>query len=125
MPKPALEWICATAGGLLAAATLVVIAAQIPGSGGEAPPDIRVKVASVAPSSSGYLVRLEASNAGRRTAAGVEVEGRLEEGGRTVETSRVTFDYIPRGSAARGGLWFARDPAGYALTVRAIGYREP
>ena len=125
MAKPILEWICAAAGGLLAAATLAVIALQIPGSDQEAVPDVQVKVSGVAPAASGHLVRIEVSNPGKSTAAGVEVEGRLEQGGEAVETSRVTFDYVPRGSIARGGLWFARDPAGYALTVRAVGYQEP
>lgn len=125
MPKPILEHICGTVGGLLAAVTLAVIAFQIPGSGDMATPDIGVTVAGITPSASGHLVRIKVSNAGKRTATGVEIEGRLDEGGRTVEASRVTFDYVPRGSAARGGLWFARDPAGYALTIRAIGYREP
>lgn len=125
MPKPILEWVCAATGGLLAAATMAVIAFQIPGSDDRASPDLGVKVAGVAPSTAGHLVRIEVSNAGTRTAASVEIEGRLEEGGRTVETSRVTFDYVPHGSITRGGLWFSRDPAGYALTLRAVGYQEP
>ncbi len=125
MPKPTLEWTCAAIGGLLAAATLAVIAFQIPGSDGRAAPNIEAKAAGIAQSASGHLVRIEVSNTGKRTAAGVEIEGRLEEGGRTVETSRMTFDYVLRGSTTRGGLWFTRDPAGYALTIRAIGYREP
>lgn len=125
MPKPALEWTCAAIGGLLAAATLAVIAFQIPGSDDGASPDLGVEVAGISPSASGHLVRIKVSNAGKRTAAAVEIEGSLEEGGRTVETSRVTFDYVPRGSATQGGLWFSRDPAGYALTIRAVGYQEP
>lgn len=42
-----------------------------------------------------------------------------------VESSRATFDYVPSGPAARGGLWFTRDPARYTLTVQAVGYSEP
>lgn len=123
--RPILEWVCAALGGLLAAATLTVIALQIPGSDDTAAPELRVEVTGVMPAAFGALVRITVSNAARRTAAGVEVEGRLEEGGRTIETSRVTFDYVPRGSATRGGLWFTRDPASYTLTVRAVGYSEP
>ena len=123
--RPILEWACATLGGLLAVATLTVVALQIPGSGEDTVPDLRIEVTSITPAAPGYLVRFVVSNAQRRTAAGVEVEGRLEQGGQVVETSRVTFDYVASGSAARGGVWFTRDPASYALTVRAVGYRDP
>lgn len=123
--RPVLEWVCAALGGLLTAATLTVVALQIPGSDDAAAPDLRVEVTGVVPAASGALVRITVSNAARRTAAGVEVEGRLEEAGRVVETSRATFNYVPSGSAARGGLWFTRDPARYTLLVRAVGYSEP
>ena len=124
MRKPALEWICAMLGGAVVLATLTVVAAQIPADD-EAPPEIRLRVNSVQPAGQGYLVRFEAANAAQSTASAVEVEGRLEEGGRVVEASRVRFDYVPRGSRQRGGLWFTRDPAQYQLSLRVLGYQEP
>ncbi|HWX50458.1 MAG TPA: TIGR02588 family protein [Roseomonas sp.] len=124
MRKPALEWICAALGTVIVLATLAVVAAQIPGDD-EAPPDIRLRVESVRPAGEGYLVRFEATNMAQSTAATVEIEGRLEEGGRSVEVSRVQLDYVPRGSRQRGGLWFTRDPAQYRLSLRVLGYQEP
>ena len=123
--RPVLEWISAAIGGLLTAATLAVVASQIPGNDEETAPDLQVEVTGVARAASGHLVRLVVSNRQKKTAAGVEIEGRLERGGEVAETSRVTFDYVASGSAARGGLWFKRDPALYTLTVLAIGYRDP
>jgi putative integral membrane protein (TIGR02587 family) len=76
-------------------------------------------------SAAGHAVRLVVRNEGTRTAAAVEVEGRLFDGEELLESSRVTLDYVPRGSATRAGLWFARDPNGLRLEVRALGYQEP
>ena len=125
MARPALEWACAALGGLLALGTLGTVALQIPGHGDDAPPELRVEVSGQAQSVAGHLIRITVLNTGAATAAGVEVEGRLAEQGRVVETSRIVFDYVPRGSAVRGGLWFQRDPAAHTLTVQPIGYREP
>lgn len=124
MRKPALEWICAAIGALIVLTTLAVIGLQIPGSG-TAPPQIAVRASGAERVAGGYLVRIEAANTGLATAAAVEVEGRLEENGRVLETSRVTLDYVPRHSSTRGGLWFTRDPAAYQLNLRALGYQEP
>lgn len=115
---------CAAAGALLVAGTLGVVAMQVPGHD-DAPPELQVEVSGPVRSGSLHLVRTTVSNASSTTAAGALVEGHLMANGRIVETSRVTFDYVARGSAARGGLWFQRDPAGYALTVQPVGYREP
>ncbi|MXP63748.1 hypothetical protein E0493_10350 [Roseomonas sp. M0104] len=121
---PALEWICAALGGAIVLAVLAVVGAQIPGDD-KAPPDIRLRVEAVQPASQGWLVRFEAANPAQSTASAVEIEGRLEAEGRLVEASQVRFDYVPRGSRQRGGLWFTHDPAQYRLSLRVLGYQEP
>jgi uncharacterized protein (TIGR02588 family) len=124
MRKPLLEWICAAIGATLVAATLVTVALQIPHED-EAPPQLRVRVVDVVAAEEGHLVRFAVTNASQATAAAVEIEGRLSQDGQVVETSHVTLDYAPRGSTARGGLWFTRDPACCTLALRAAGYQEP
>ncbi|MBC9177106.1 TIGR02588 family protein [Pseudoroseomonas ludipueritiae] len=124
MRRPLLEWICAAIGAALVAATLVTVALQIPREDG-APPLLRVRATDVVAGEEGHLVRFTVTNASQATAAAVDIEGRLSEDGQVVETSRVTLDYAPRGSAARGGLWFTRDPACCSLSLRATGYQEP
>ena len=125
MARPALEWVCASLGGLLLVGTLGIVAAKIPGHDEAAPPELSVEASEPVRSGSGHLVRFAVSNASSTTAAGVIIEGRLAEGGQVVETSRITFDYVPRGSSVRGGLWFQRDPSAHTLTVQPVGYREP
>ncbi|KAA2213064.1 TIGR02588 family protein [Teichococcus oryzae] len=123
--RPSLEWICAALGGAVVAGTLGIVAAQIPGGDPGATPELRLEASPGPASGTGHVVRLMVHNDGMRTAAAVEIEGRLYDGEATVETSRVTLDYVPRGSATRAGLWFARDPTGLRLELRALGYQEP
>lgn len=126
MPRPALEWICATLGGLLAAGTLAVIASDIPGSGEAVAPRLAVTAAAPEPAGeAGHLLRFTVTNSAAASAAEVEVEGRLERDGQPPEVSRARLDYVPRGSSSRGGLWFRQDPAGGRLTLRVLGYSEP
>lgn len=124
MRKPLLEWICAAIGAMLVAATLVTVALQIPGED-KATPRLRVQAVDVVAAEEGHLVRFAVTNASQATAAAVEIEGRLSQDGQVLESSRVTLDYAPRGSTARGGLWFTRDPACCTLSLRAMGYQEP
>lgn len=88
------------------------------------PPDIRLRVLEVTRSSGGYLVTIEARNAGDETAAELGVEGTLARPGQEPETSETTFDFVPPDSLREGGLFFTQDPRG-ALTLRVLGYREP
>jgi uncharacterized protein (TIGR02588 family) len=125
MPRPALEWICGTLGGLLVVATLATVALQIPGNDDRAPPVLRVQVTGVTATLDGHLARFVLVNPSEATAAAVQVEGRLLQGEQVVETSHVTLDYAPRGSSTRGGLWFSRDPACCTLSIRPLGYQEP
>lgn len=125
MPRPALEWACAAVGALLLVGTLGVVAVQAVTHDAEGAPELSVDAQPPLRQGGRYLVRFTLNNASNTTAAGVEVEGRLTRDGQTVEASRVVFDYVPRGSAVRGGLWFGQDPGGYVLTVQATAYRDP
>jgi uncharacterized protein (TIGR02588 family) len=124
MGKPLTEWVSAGLGAIIAIATFTVVALEVPGEEADGP-DVRLTVTSIAPASGGYLVRIRARNLSGATAAALEVEGILKRGSETIETSRVTFDYVPSGSVESGGLWFHQDPRLYQVSVRAIGYQDP
>lgn len=93
-------------------------------TGGDLPPQVQLRVVSVTASSGGYLVLIEAHNSGDEAAAELGIEGTIERGGETVETSDTTFDFLPSDSVREGGLFFSEDPRG-ALSLRVLGYREP
>jgi len=89
------------------------------------PPAIEVARGNVLQVRGGWLVEFRAFNHGHETAAGVKVEGTLEDGGRTVETSEATLDFVPGRATRRGGLFFREDPRARAMELRALGYQEP
>ncbi|WP_419898066.1 hypothetical protein [Roseomonas sp. USHLN139] len=123
--KPVLEWLMAGFGAVLTLGTLAIVASDIPASRGDPVPLLTIAEEPPRPDGQGaFLVRFTVTNAAPATAAQVTVEGVLAEGGRVLETSRTVLDYVPRGSSARGGLWFRQDPSG-RLTLRATGYAEP
>lgn len=64
-------------------------------------------------------------SAGTGAADDLTIEGQLNRGGSTVETSEILLDYLPSSSSRRGGLYFRNDPADYELVLRASGYRDP
>ena len=71
-----------------------------------------------------YLVRFAARNLSSSTLAAVRIRGELRTGNR-VETTHVTFDYLPAFSTRLGGLFFRDDPARGELQIYAASYREP
>lgn len=89
------------------------------------PPEVAVRVISVAPAQDGYLVQFEAFNRGGSTAEGVVIEGQLRRGTDMPEISHTTLDYLPSHSAVRGGLFFTHDPRQFDFRLRAIGYEDP
>jgi uncharacterized protein (TIGR02588 family) len=121
---PLLEWIASAIGLLLTVAVLVVIGGQAVSGAAKQVPDIEIKVVRVVPASTGFAVEIIARNRGGGTAAAVEIEGRLEAGGKE-ETSGATFDYVPGHSERKGGLFFSEDPRRHKLEVRALGYKKP
>lgn len=119
-----LEWIVAgiSAAGLGAVVFYLTFIAL---TGGNGPAQIDVAVSGVMQRDSGYVVEFAAMNRGGKSAAGVEIVGRLTEGRQVVEESSVTLDYIPQHSQRRGGLIFLNDPQQYDLQLSASGYFEP
>lgn len=91
----------------------------------DAPPVVVVQPLEVRPAGDLWVVEFEASNLSSSTAAGVEIEGTLSGGGRTLDTARATLDYVPGKSTARGGLYFGSDPGGLDLELRALGFADP
>ena len=58
----------------------------------------------------GYLVKIWVLNYGGSTATKLTVTGELKDQTGSVETSAITFDYVPAHSQREGGLFFTRDP---------------
>jgi uncharacterized protein (TIGR02588 family) len=121
------EWLTAALGLVLVlgAVTVLVLHAV---RGGDAPPDLVVRVERVVPAGTGYVAEFEVENRGDGTAAAVTVHGEVAapagaEG--AAETSETRLDHVPGRSVRRGGLLFTRDPRTAPLRVRATGYTEP
>ena len=94
----------------------------------EAPPTparITVEVDSVVPAGEGFLVEFRARNEGHTTAAGLTVEGEVQDDSGAVEKSQVTLDYVPARGTRKGGLFFTRDPRRGRLELRPQGYGRP
>ena len=121
---PFLEWAVAALGLALVVATVGFLALEATG-GPKRPPDVAVRVSSVARLSKGFLVRFTAVNRGDETAAAVAVEGELSRAGRPVETSQASLDYLPAHSERAGGLFFREDPRRGKLELRPLGYEAP
>lgn len=117
-------WAVAVAGFLIVIGTVSFFLYQaFTGSG--APAEIVIETGEIVSNSGGYLVPIEVTNHGEEVAAGLVVEGVLLDGDTAIETSSVTFDYVPVGSMRRGGLIFRKDPHSYELEVQARGYALP
>ncbi len=121
---PLLEWM---AGGL--GLLLVLLTAGVVGHealfGDPSPPAITVEARQVHAVKDGWLVEIEVINSGGSPAAQVAVEGELILAGKDPEMAEASFDYVPDHSRRRGGLFFADDPRGGQLSLRAKGYVEP
>jgi uncharacterized protein (TIGR02588 family) len=90
------------------------------------PPTVEFTVDGVASSGAGYVVTFRVFNHGSITAELLSVRGLLLDADQQpVETSEMTFDYLPPGGTRHGGLFFASNPADYDLDLRALGYQQP
>jgi len=119
-----LEWLVAGLSLLLVlgvAGFLLQDAVRSPPS----PPHITLEVDSVVRAGTGYLVEFRALNAGRTTAAGLEVEGEILADTGSVETTQVTIDYVPAKGKTAAGLFFTNDPRRHRLELRPKGYDRP
>lgn len=117
---PALEWITAAIGLLLVLAVFAVIAREAIGGETDQLPAVEVHATRIAPAGKGFVVEFEAVNPTSGTAAAVTIEGKLAD-----ETSTATLDYVPGHGSVKGGLFFARDPRGQPLELRATGFQTP
>ncbi|HEX2205830.1 MAG TPA: hypothetical protein VHG91_21125 [Longimicrobium sp.] len=118
------EWVAAAVSGVVvfgAIGFLLFQALAHPAT----PPAITLAVDSVVAAPNGWLVELRVRNDGWTTAAGLQVEGELREGERSVEKSQTTIDYVPARAARRAGLFFTRDPRRHRLELRPLGYDRP
>ena len=124
--RPAiLEWLVGGIGLVLTLGLVGFIGWEaVTGSNGT-PPGIELRVEDVSAAGPGYVATIVARNTGPRTAASVEIEGKLSRRGGESETSTVTIDYVPGGSEVRGGLYFTQDPSAGQLQLRALGYTQP
>jgi uncharacterized protein (TIGR02588 family) len=120
---PPVEWIAA---GLGLALTVGVIGASIfeAVTADDGPPALAIRAERVTRGPSGYVVEIEVRNSSVRTAADVEIAGRLEAGSAS-EERRARFSYVPGRGAVRGGLGFAADPRKGRLSFAVIGYADP
>lgn len=94
-------------------------------AGDSSPPDIAVRVDSIAKTRNGFLVKFSVINHGGSTAEGLTVEGELKEGPERIEISGTTIEYVPSHSEREGGLFFTSDPRRYEMQIRPKGYEKP
>jgi len=124
-PIPALEWIAAGLGLLIALFILGTIGWQAVAGQDDPVPLLTARVMSVTPAAQSHVVTIEVTNASGRTAATVQVEGVLGKGEADEETSSASIDYVPGHSEAEGALVFSADPRGRSLDLRITGYEHP
>ena len=121
---PALEWIAAGVGLVVALAAIAFLTWQSLQPHPETAV-VRAVARAVTPSAAGFLVEVEATNDTRVTAAQVEVEGVLTLPGGGEEVSAVTFDYVPGGGRRAGVLVFREDPGAGRLSISTRGHVNP
>lgn len=115
---PVVEWIVAGLGllGFSTAFGLILVQAL---SGPARLADLSISAWEARSSGSGWVVDFEAANAGDKTAAAVEIEGRLG-----AETAKTELDYVPGHGTAAASLRFDEDPR-QGLELIVLGWREP
>lgn len=124
-PESLFEWIAAAFGGLIVVSIIgyMVFLATTEDNG---PPRFSIVPVQTLKQGDRTLVTFSADNSGDTTAAQVQVEGRLlDAAGQPVDEAQATIDFLPKGSQRTGGLIFARDPSGFTLDLRIVGYEDP
>jgi uncharacterized protein (TIGR02588 family) len=120
---PPLEWAIAGVGLCLVVACLGYLIVRGV-THAPSPPQLAVRVESVAAADGGHHVRFRVENRGGEAAAQIVVRGELTGAG-AAETSEVTIDLVPAEATRSGGLYFQGDPARGTLVVHAVGYQDP
>jgi uncharacterized protein (TIGR02588 family) len=95
------------------------------GNGGSQPPAPVLRVVGIEAQQGRFLVRVQAVNESRATAAALRVDGTVSRGGEVLERSELEFDYLPGRSTREGGMFFTRDPRSLQLELAARSYRAP
>lgn len=124
-PIPPLEWAAATLGLLLAIALLAIIGREALRVPGTQLPLLAVEGQKLVSADGMHVLQIVVRNGSARTAASVQVEGKIKSGEADAETSSATIDYVPGHSSATGGLIFVRDPRAHRLELRVTGYEIP
>lgn len=108
---------------VLAAAGFLVYEGMRP----QHPAVFNVRTEAVRQAENAYYVPLFVTNTGTRSAQSLHLEVRLDEkqGGKLVEKSELTLEWVPAHSQRRAVAAFEHDPAKYDLKVRVQGYEEP
>ena len=121
--KPLLEWIVAGLGLILTLGALGVLAMDLgqPAS----PPELSARAVGITPVATGFQIEIEVANAGRATAAGVEIEGVLTPPSGPAETAGASLDYVPGSGAETLTLMFRTDPRAGDLELTVRGWSEP
>ncbi len=122
---PLLEWIAAGIGLVSLIFLLGTIGHDALQGGAQVPPDIVLEARAASRTSKGYVVTFEAFNRGGGTAAALEIEARLMDGDRVIETSTATIDYVAGHGSADGGLFFINDPVTRTVEMRPLGFQTP
>lgn len=117
-PRPVLQWACAGLGVLLTLGAAVVIGVEA--FSPERPASLRAEIVRIAPDTAGWIADVKVANTGGRTAASVEIEGRVDDVAATA-----TIDYVPGDGEAEAHLAFPRSPEPPAPVVRVMGWSEP
>ncbi len=117
---PALEWIAAGLGALVALVILGTIGWQAITARGDPVPLLTASVEAITPTGSGHVVTVRVTNASSRTAASVHVEGEIDG-----QVSSATVDYVPGHGEASAGLLVEADPRTSPLKLRVTGYEHP
>lgn len=120
-----MEWLTGIVSALLVIAMLVWIGKEALRQTGE-PPEFTVNVLAKERTAGGqYRVTFDLSNTATTTAAAVTVRGTVAEAGTIVETSEITFDYVPAESKTSGAMLFRHDPDRNTVDIEVMGYTEP
>jgi uncharacterized protein (TIGR02588 family) len=122
IPLP--EWVVGAVGLVIVVVTLGVLLYETM-AGDKTPPDVKLRVQSIATLRNGFLVKVEAENEGGEPAARVPVQGELVQAGKVSETAEVQFEYLPAHSKREAGLFFKQDPRQGEVRLQALGYEVP
>lgn len=112
---------------LLGGAVLLASAVYLTfrGAQEQLPPSFEIVLSAPESAAAGFRVPMEIKNTGDEAAQTVEIEVTCVWGGQSAQSSHVTVDWIPGGSARRAVVFFQDDPASGTMKARVEGFQEP